>query len=57
MSVTGKIGWQYKSDFPMIGGMLATASNLVFTGELDGYFDAFDAKTAPNCGISIWARA
>jgi len=47
---TGKIGWQYKSDFPMIGGVLATASNLVFAGELDGYFDAFNATN----GTKLW---
>jgi glucose dehydrogenase len=47
---TGKIAWQYKSDFPMIGGTLATAGNLVFTGELNGYFDAFDAKS----GAKLW---
>jgi len=47
---TGKIAWQYKSDFPMIGGTLATAGNLVFTGELNGHFDAFDAKS----GAKLW---
>ena len=29
----------------MIGGVVATAGNLVFTGEVDGTFEAFDAKT------------
>jgi alcohol dehydrogenase (cytochrome c) len=29
----------------MIGGVVATAGNLVFTGELDGTFEAFDANT------------
>ena len=33
---TGKIAWQYKSELPMYGGILATASNLVFTGEMNG---------------------
>ena len=47
---TGKIDWQYHSDFPMIGGTLATAGSLVFTGELDGQFDAFDAKS----GVKLW---
>ena len=35
---TGKIAWQQKSDRPMFGGVLATASNLVFTGEMNGNF-------------------
>jgi PQQ-dependent dehydrogenase (methanol/ethanol family) len=47
---TGKIGWQYKSEYPMIGGVLATASNLVFAGEMDGYFDAFNAAS----GAKLW---
>ena len=47
---TGKIAWQYKSDHPMYGGALATASNLVFTGEMNGNFDAFDAVS----GKLLW---
>ena len=38
---TGKIAWQHKSDLPMYGGVLATASNLVFTGEMNGRFRRF----------------
>ena len=30
---------------PMYGGVLATASDLVFAGEMNGDFNAFDAKT------------
>ena len=48
---TGKIAWQYKSPRPMYGGALATASNLVFTGEMTGDFDAFDART----GRKLWS--
>jgi alcohol dehydrogenase (cytochrome c) len=47
---TGRIAWQYKSEYPMIGGALATAGNLVFTGEQNGQFDAFDART----GHKLW---
>ena len=47
---TGAIDWQYKSDRPMYGGVLATASNLVFAGEMNGDFDAFDAKS----GEKLW---
>lgn len=47
---TGKLLWQKKTDDPMVGGVLATAGNLVFTGEGNGYFDAFDAVT----GKLLW---
>jgi alcohol dehydrogenase (cytochrome c) len=41
---SGKERWKYHAHKPMIGGVLATAGNLVFTGELDGTFEAFDAQ-------------
>jgi PQQ-dependent dehydrogenase (methanol/ethanol family) len=47
---TGKIAWQYTAPQPLIGGALATAGNLVFMGEGNGWFDAFDAKT----GKRLW---
>jgi PQQ-dependent dehydrogenase (methanol/ethanol family) len=47
---TGKIAWQYKAPQPLIGGALATAGNLVFMGEGNGWFDAFNAKT----GERVW---
>jgi alcohol dehydrogenase (cytochrome c) len=49
---TGKIAWQHKTDLPMYGGVLATASNLVFAGEMNGYFDAFDAVN----GDKLWSQ-
>jgi len=49
---TGKIGWQYKSSRPMFGGVLATASDLVFAGEQTGDFSAFDART----GAKLWSH-
>ena len=36
----------------MYGGVLATASNLLFTGEMNGSFDAFDAVT----GKKLWSQ-
>jgi alcohol dehydrogenase (cytochrome c) len=42
---TGKVVWQKKIAQPMMGGSLATAGGLVFTGEGNGSFDAFDANT------------
>ena len=50
--VTGKITWQQKTELPMYGGVLATASNLLFTGEMTGWFDAFDAVT----GEKLWSQ-
>jgi PQQ-dependent dehydrogenase (methanol/ethanol family) len=49
-TTSGAIAWQYKSDRPMYGGVLATASHLVFAGEMNGNFDAFDART----GALLW---
>src|SRR5262245_38816444 len=47
---TGKIRWQVKTPEPMIGGVLATAGGLVFTGEGNGLFKAYDAET----GSVLW---
>ncbi len=47
---TGKVAWTKMTAQPLIGGALATAGNLVFMGEGDGDFDAFDAKT----GDEVW---
>lgn len=47
---TGKIRWQLKTPQPMIGGALATAGNLVFTGEGNGTFAALDSET----GSVLW---
>lgn len=47
---TGKIAWQVKTAQPMIGGILATAGGLVFTGEGNGWFKAYGAKT----GKELW---
>jgi len=49
---SGKIGWQYKSPRPMYGGVLATASDLIFAGEQTGDFSAFDART----GEKLWSH-
>jgi PQQ-dependent dehydrogenase (methanol/ethanol family) len=47
---TGKIRWQVKTPKPMIGGILATAGGLVFTGEGNGRFRAYDARN----GNVLW---
>lgn len=48
---TGKINWQVKTEQPMIGGILATAGGLLFTGEGNGKFSAFDSET----GSTLWS--
>jgi alcohol dehydrogenase (cytochrome c) len=47
---TGKIKWQVKTPQPMIGGILATAGGVVFTGEGNGNFRAYDAAN----GKILW---
>jgi PQQ-dependent dehydrogenase (methanol/ethanol family) len=47
---TGEIRWKVKTAEPMIGGILATAGGLVFTGEGNGQFKAYDAET----GSQLW---
>lgn len=41
----GKIANKVETTYPMWGGMLATAGNLVFTSTEDGFVWAYDAKT------------
>ena len=47
---TGKVAWKFDTEQPLIGGVLATAGGLVFNGEGNGLFRAFDAKT----GKKLW---
>jgi len=47
---TGKIKWKVKTDNPMIGGIMATAGGVVFAGEGNGWFRAYDAKS----GSKLW---
>ncbi len=48
---TGKVAWKADTDQPLIGGVLATAGNLVFTGEGNGNINAYDAKS----GSKLWS--
>jgi alcohol dehydrogenase (cytochrome c) len=48
---TGKIKWQVKTPEPMIGGILATAGGLVFAGEGNGKFGAYDSSN----GKELWS--
>ena len=44
-AATGKERWRYASPSPLVAGVALTASNLVFTGEVGGFFDALDAQS------------
>ncbi|MBO9513371.1 MAG: PQQ-dependent dehydrogenase, methanol/ethanol family [Variovorax sp.] len=59
---TGKLAWKFDTEQPLIGGVLATGGNLVFNGEGNGLFRAFDAKTGKKlweyqCGAGVNAPA
>src|SRR5271156_2547901 len=47
----GKIKWQVKTPEPMIGGILATAGGIVFAGEGNGKFGAYDSSN----GKELWS--
>jgi PQQ-dependent dehydrogenase (methanol/ethanol family) len=59
---TGKVAWKAKTPQPLVGGVLTTAGGLVFNGEANGWFKAYDAKTGRelwkfNCGAGVNAPA
>ncbi len=59
---TGKLAWKVKTPQPLIGGVLATAGDLVFNGEANGWFKAYNAMTGKemwkyNCGAGVNAPA
>jgi PQQ-dependent dehydrogenase (methanol/ethanol family) len=59
---TGKVAWKADTDQPLMGGVLATGGNLVFTGEGNGNFNAYDAASGKklwsfNCGAGVNAPA
>ena len=47
---TGRIAWSDTTDRPLVGGVLATAGDLVFSGLLSGGLAAWDAET----GRRLW---
>ena len=48
--MTGKTKWEQPSDIPRFSGVLSTAGGVVFSGQLTGEFEAFDADT----GKKLW---
>ena len=56
------VKWEFKYFTPSMAGVLSTASNLVFGGDMDGNAMAFDAVSGKNLwhfqtGSSIYAGA
>jgi glucose dehydrogenase len=47
---TGKIAWQNKTSQPLVGGVLATAGGLLFMGEGNGNFNAYNSQN----GDLLW---
>lgn len=50
-AATGEMAWEVKTRTPMAGGMLTTAGELVFTGDPEGNFAAYDATN----GRILWS--
>ncbi|HEX6136716.1 MAG TPA: PQQ-binding-like beta-propeller repeat protein [Casimicrobiaceae bacterium] len=55
---TGKVAWKHKTPQPLIGGVLATAGDIVFNGEANGWYKAYDARSGKelwkyNCGAGV----
>ena len=48
--MTGKAKWEVPSDIPRFSGVLSTAGGVVFSGQLTGEFEAFDASS----GAKLW---
>jgi alcohol dehydrogenase (cytochrome c) len=49
--IAGRRVWSVPSQFLLLASMLATAGDLVFTGDPEGYFFALDART----GARLWS--
>ncbi|MBZ4200549.1 MAG: PQQ-binding-like beta-propeller repeat protein [Methylotenera sp.] len=48
--ISGKMLWQRKTAQPLMGGLLATQAGLLFMGEGDGHFSAYNSYT----GALLW---
>jgi alcohol dehydrogenase (cytochrome c) len=49
--VTGKRAWSYPYRYVLLASVLATAGDLVFSGDPEGFFFALDART----GAKLWS--
>src|SRR5258708_17243483 len=48
--LTGKTKWEAPSEIPRFSGVLSTGGGVVFSGQLTGEFEAFDADS----GKKLW---
>ena len=59
---TGDVRWEHRLPTPSLAGVLSTASGLVFAGDNEGNFNAFDSRTGEKLwtyrmGSLIWGAA
>jgi alcohol dehydrogenase (cytochrome c) len=59
---TGDVQWEFRYPQPNLAGVMTTASGLVFTGDQEGNFIAFDSSSGEELwhyqtGTSIWGAA
>ena len=59
---TGQIKWEFKLPTPSLAGVMSTASGLVFAGDNEGNFSAYDSRTGRRLwsyrmGSLIWGAA
>ena len=47
---TGELKWEYKFPSLSLAGVMSTAAGLVFAGDNEGFFNAFDARD----GKRLW---
>jgi alcohol dehydrogenase (cytochrome c) len=50
-TTSGELRWEVVTEQPLIGGALATAGDLVFSGNGDGRFNAYNSET----GALLWS--
>jgi alcohol dehydrogenase (cytochrome c) len=60
--MTGEMKWEFRYPQANLAGVLSTASGLVFSGDQEGNFIAFDAASGEErwhyqTGTSIWGAA
>jgi len=60
--ITGKMKWEFRYPQSNLAGVMSTASGLVFSGDQEGNFIAFDAASGQELwhyqtGTSIWGAA
>jgi len=59
---TGTMRWEYKFPTATLAGVMSTAAGLVFAGDNEGNFNAFDSRTGKRLwyyrtGSPIWGGA